>query len=1473
MQTLANSLNFKFILFTLFIVQIRSLSTGESIYNKNVIVLDAVSDWKYRQETEQIHQFDKTSDEKYFAIEELNNLNLAFKDNPNYKNRFSKDLDKCSRLNVSYSFDYYMDAYPTIKIIRWSVHLLDGKAENLKVQMKKWTSVSKTEEISLRKLKTRFSKSELFEMYINTLDRIQNDKFRNSLETKFAIKNLQLTFACKSAIQVIRFDSNLTSNQIPFTFERNSVELNSTEQVEFWSNKVFPQFIRGSVDKYYYTEKSFKQLNFIITETNFTENEDVCLTFDYFVTKGAYINVNFINSHLQQKSLIKLYTSEFNERLTNDAVSLTQTKLQWINATVCVKGSEILSNEKDKLSQWNFESFINRPELKSDIVAVTNFNVVRKNVNLKDFIPNWKFNGESAMNDWKTVPSAQQNFRLSLTDDHELKLYLREMPSKTRRHYYVISDWIEVNKNVDYLTFKVNSNLTNYHLTCKIQADENGEVDYKSWKLNGIIKDQLLQYNLERAISKSPEISRIKIIFEIYNDKTISLINYASDESKFEKNDKEQLLTISEIQLADSCTDERICNNNGKCKALAAKKAQCSCQFGWHGKNCEFINKCEQEVKIGSLNKTGNEFCKLKNRNCMPDEGTFSCECKADEHWNDEIFECQIVTGCSFKFCGLNEECRIEDGRAVCACKSTFEKRNGICLKDLCSDPEKKCPKNQLCMHVENEVNPICYCPKGSFKDDSTGECIDIRKSKLASKQSPYGQINPFILQKHNCQQDYLIDGDQVKCTCLPGYEMNSNDKCEATFNTEGCGCKKNQVCIEQNEKKQCVCKPGFLGTDCLKDICSEDKEDQFCGDSSCYVTDDNRFVCNCNKDLYTLNKNGLCEYKDTCTENEVICGEDSACFNQQIKKSKNSFDAYKIAPFCGCKKGLGSSKSSDSCIDPCASNNNCKDLPFTQCKYIDMFDEHRCQCVPGFWRKNILADPCTPVKSSLRMNLIVVPKNTNVNPVRKKDRSKMKPSFYATLFEGDDRAHTLKEMKQAIERYNTEKNTNLTVEDITTFEEIMKPLDNETKDQMTDDFFATSFNDKSINLTNTISALRKIRSTDDNLFANGQKEIAKYMALSSAMNQCVKNLDFEGCIKKWNSAYQAANRLPNMPLGTRFIDAMLRSQLLDAFNSVFDKQIQDVNIVNFIPVDDLKVNQFGLQTHYNVELVLQSNDLDLTEELVREALNKKCMRESTNVNDEKYHTCIIQDLAILVIGNLKMAEFDLCDNTLTCPDRNYCYSRRRDDPNFDFKKDSVAYECRCKDGFKSVHVNEAGFFKFLNHTCEDIDECASPELNDCDEESTSCTNLIGSFRCDCDVGYKSISGNSTHCTALCSDSQCVNGDCEKVDDHSDHCKCYDDWKGINCDIPNAKVKYYKNSIIIIVVVAVILLILIVIGLVIYGRNYSEKKVGKKTEALKRELELVRLDNQRILKTVGSESHSKRVHHEGSDNPAFEGHK
>ena len=122
------------------------------------------------------------------------------------------------------------------------------------------------------------------------------------------------------------------------------------------------------------------------------------------------------------------------------------------------------------------------------------------------------------------------------------------------------------------------------------------------------------------------------------------------------------------------------------------------------------------------------------------------------------------------------------------------------------------------------------------------------------------------------------------------------------------------------------------MGEDCSDNICERNKVHDFCGEKSCEISDNGKFVCNCDKNIYKLNDFGLCDMRDICAEEEITCDENAACFTQLIRNSGD----WKISPLCGCRRALiGSSKTPGVCVDACHDNpTQCSHLPFTECKY-----------------------------------------------------------------------------------------------------------------------------------------------------------------------------------------------------------------------------------------------------------------------------------------------------------------------------------------------------------------------------------------------------------------------------------------------------------------------------------------------------------------------------------------------------------
>ena len=313
---------------------------------------------------------------------------------------------------------------------------------------------------------------------------------------------------------------------------------------------------------------------------------------------------------------------------------------------------------------------------------------------------------------------------------------------------------------------------------------------------------------------------------------------------------------------------------------------------------------------------------------------------------------------------------------------------------------------------------------------------------------------------------------------------------------------------------------------------------------------------------------------------------------------------------------------------------------------------------------------------------------------------------------------------------------------------------------------------------TNLEEALTRKFKVKQFMIANQREEVEQpppqskkqHFSIQSMSNPCYNNLDLVGCINNFNTAYRSTNKLPPGAEAKNFIESTVRLSLVDTFNIIFDKKIESVIVTELEPINAIDIDNFGLKTYYRVKFLLQSNLIDLKRNVITKALETKCKRRSTDVNNEYYHMCSIDNQSILILNNLDLEEYDVCQRgVLQCPDYNYCYNAKIENPDFDFDKDVVAYECKCADGFESVYAPEPHFSHFLNHTCKDIDECASGDLNDCDENSTSCVNLIGSYKCECDKGYKRT--NRTLCTELCSGSLCINGECKKLSDHEDYCQ------------------------------------------------------------------------------------------------------
>ncbi|XP_055624298.1 uncharacterized protein LOC129767424 isoform X2 [Toxorhynchites rutilus septentrionalis] len=124
----------------------------------------------------------------------------------------------------------------------------------------------------------------------------------------------------------------------------------------------------------------------------------------------------------------------------------------------------------------------------------------------------------------------------------------------------------------------------------------------------------------------------------------------------------------------------------------------------------------------------------------------------------------------------------------------------------------------------------------------------------------------------------------------------------------------------------------------------------------------------------------------------------------------------------------------------------------------------------------------------------------------------------------------------------------------------------------------------------------------------------------------------------------------------------------------------------------------------------------------------------------------------------------------------------------------------------------------------QDVDECTSEELNDCDE-AAKCTNMFGTFRCECGFGYRDPWADQPQragreCLS-CPDSYCNNrGTC--VYDNANNkqvCKCLGSYYGTQCEIDGEVLGVAVGA----SVAAVVIIVLTLICLIMWSRKWQRE--------------------------------------------------
>ncbi|XP_062553131.1 uncharacterized protein LOC134218226 isoform X3 [Armigeres subalbatus] len=124
----------------------------------------------------------------------------------------------------------------------------------------------------------------------------------------------------------------------------------------------------------------------------------------------------------------------------------------------------------------------------------------------------------------------------------------------------------------------------------------------------------------------------------------------------------------------------------------------------------------------------------------------------------------------------------------------------------------------------------------------------------------------------------------------------------------------------------------------------------------------------------------------------------------------------------------------------------------------------------------------------------------------------------------------------------------------------------------------------------------------------------------------------------------------------------------------------------------------------------------------------------------------------------------------------------------------------------------------------QDVDECTSDELNDCDDEA-KCTNMFGTFRCECGFGYRDPWADQPQragreCLS-CPDSYCNNrGTCMYDNANTKQvCKCLGSYYGTQCEIDGEVLGVAVGA----SVAAVVIIVLTLICLIMWSRKWQRE--------------------------------------------------